>query len=444
MRPVVSIFVICLCLVACKPAATGIPVIQPRAAKMDLPVQAVSIHEVARYFPAQGHTWPIAEGEDKNTLWEQGPILHAAISGTTYSWDLSIGTFDSFPMNPPPPETSTEPIPIAGGPALYAVVSNGGESHTLAFNVNGSSPTAAAIVDGLWIYDQNGGLVNRVGIDASQHELLSGTEMLPLQGFTTDRILLRDARTIPISVSKDVTRLAQTWAQVAVRSSDIMSLDDMVSLSRASTLTGFDENTSWYFFINDSPPGGQPLTYICSDSGAISLVAWRRPDRPDDPAKPLNITGYVPLVRYGQSTFVFADQGKIEPSNRYIVALKLDGTQLAQSNPTIIWESEVPDIFTESIPVADPSGRPYILCLHPYTGNLTVFDPLLGAIRAEAVIYLAPAIPGEPHAKFCIPATGPQQGLEALIHDPNANQMIQIRFDLREPGASHEITPVEK
>jgi hypothetical protein len=464
VRTCFILFVVALLLVSCKPSSSDgknpepngktktskIDIIKPAIEKLDVPIKAVVITEVQRYSPPDGKVWPDSSAMIGRTSWHEdngATILVSASSASApkepssiFQWDIVSGKLDIIPMNPPPPVDAEGPIAILGDGQLFLFISNAGVSKTQGFKIDEGGSMPASIVDSLWIYNLKGELVSRTGVDTSNYELLADTMLAPLEGYLTSSLLFREARTVEVKLPGDVTRLAQTWIEFDLRHGGFFKLDDLLKEASGGKLSGYSDRDNLYCFTNESGDKG-PVTYISRNGSMLELEGWKQTDIPDSQPKPINITGKIPSVHYNGSTVVFAIQDKTETGSNYAVALKLTGETGSKSNAGVIWSGEVPNIFAESTVITDSDGRPFIACLDVNNGNVSIFDPLLGNVRAQKSIQ-----PGNSGSglHFCYPEIQGNGQNRLLIHDPMSNSIIEVQVEIRNPGEGVGIVPINE
>ena len=118
-----------------------------------------------------------------------------------------------------------------------------------------------------------------------------------------------------------------------------------------------------------------------------------------------------------------------------VAALAFTGDKLNMSSPTVIWESDVPNKFDVcTVLLTGEDERPYIVCLDPSYGNITVFDPLTGSIRAQSNVELSDwdwENTTQSSTSFAEFLDSPAEGNLVFIHDPAVNEIIELEISVR-------------
>jgi hypothetical protein len=433
---------------------------------MDVSPMAVSVREVARYSPPDGRIWPTEKDVTATTICIGNRLEALAVStgevdGITgqsdsgvwasCSWNLSTNDYKSVPLDPQPPEGVYEAFISSD---WHYLIDPGGRSQSFQISTAGEIFNAP-IIKQFYIYSFNKSLVKTIPVDTSAYELLPDTMMLAMDSNLSNisAVIFKDAQRVPIKAG-EVTKLVENWLRLDLRTNTLEPVvDGLVNGNPAVPTSHISYYGRWLFLAGQTSDGNE-CEYAVDEYNSVFYVLpnYTMPGSSDNAVNPIKITDILPEVEYQNSLFVFADFGEAAPGKKYIVALRIvDGALdkrlvVGQENKpryefNVIWASEIPDIFSERIVVIGQNNRPYILALDTLHGNLTVFDPLLGSIQAQTRIsYQSQVVLYS--AKFCIPEN-PSAGDHIFIHDPNANQIIELALEFSEPGSSRHITPLE-
>jgi hypothetical protein len=457
---------------SCNPRSKEIQVIPLDLARQPLTLShlAVSVTEAARYKPPDGQIWPSENSPtavtsfslDSNgySLSAFGITSVAAGEGVdqpgssewdAFSWNLSTNIVDSIPLNPQPAQNSIDAYVSGYMGHQHVLIDASAASQSFQISTAGEM-IGAPIIRKFMIYDAGGQLLRDLEVDASQYELLPGSLLKPLEGnYFNFYLFFKNAIRTPVAAGS-VTRLVEPWTSVQVQEWKITN-HHWIIYNNPTELTGYtlDHNL---FFLSGKAVDGSPCSYAAFlEEKAFQLPNFEIPGSSDDQAKPLIIDDYLPLVEYDNCFYVYADLGQTSPGKRYVVGLQFeipvnsgpiipDKSRENLTNPHIIWASEIPDIFQERmVMTTGPDNRPFILALDRLRGTITVFDPLLGAIQSQTRIpFMSPTIMLP--ASFCQPLDSLLQR-RALIHDPNANEIIELAIEFREPGSNVGVRPLD-
>ncbi len=442
---------------------------------LELDALGVSITEIARHSPPEGLVWPHALDYERRTLWnysDSSPVLYTASAGEwiapedesevpirgpakTYIWNLGDGSVSVTDISHELPAEINQPITVQSPMDLYPVIhvfsGSGGESPTQSVSIDDEEPVPIAIVDGFWSFNPQGEILYESAVSTAQHELYAGSVFTSLDGIDSWCLVYRELNKQAILVSEgddetqSLTRLVDTWSYYDTTRGRLVLLANIVEKTGAARLDGFLDDPAWFFFSSDREYDEGPATYVVQGPRDMLVLApFRISDDPGEIPAALRVTGYIPPVSYEDSHIVFFDLAVQEGNSTYIVAVKFDGENILDSNPSIIWSAEVPPIFGVSTVVyPEPTGRPYIVCLDPFTGDLTAFGPLTGAIRFQANIELADWHLGSPLASFCHYIDSRSMDSTILIHDPGANEIIEFEISTSSIGSPGAVTPLE-
>lgn len=430
-----------------------------RKEKMDLPVRVAAINELARYPAPKTETLisSIAFGKPVTITWrseDNGPVINfvsSKISATQESvyewevvrWDSGRREQVSLPFIPQPPELSS-PVTLSGESSiLYFFTGPFIPSKTRWIESMGVK-TPAKVAEAIWVYDFNGKLIFRHGIDTSVHSFGNSFGMLPLERNAGSKVFLKDSNRIEVKLG-DITHLIERWAEFDVTTGELYPLDDFIRRANGGNLTGYSQLNNWYFFYDKLSDPDNPATIIIAGRSTVKLPPYQNPDISNNQKQALNVTNDIPFVTFNNSSIFLCNQAKTK-EGIFVVALRMENGEIQKSKPTIIWEQALPEIFKETIVVKDPEdNRPYIVCLDSQKGDITVFDPLLGIIRAQSKVQLGKQThPPKPGAHFCIPESSlihPATDIDnppgkVLIHDPRGEELILVGLSFRNPRTS--------
>ena len=429
---------------------------------LDLPYEAVTVTEVARYTPPDDLEWPSSVGYMGQTVWtlrNGRPHLYACslveniidedsggeeiIPATLYRWDIGENDLEEYILDPPPPDDSMLPIPLGVRMATpsgfserfsWAVLSAEGDSSTRAISIEDDEPVPLPIIDSISYYGPDGKGFIANDIDKRTYELSPTNIFVPADRLGAPVFIAENYRDYFLEMPDGVTSLATNFAKFDLVSNDIKSFDEEIERTLGAELTGFTRNPEQFFFVGESPFDGVAYTYINSDCCVKAIPPVTFPDFGDGESIPMRITGYLPGVIYQDRHLVFAEFEPNDTENKdrtRIVALGFQYPDPWDSDPVIVWQQDVPNIFgvCTIVRVGD-TGRPYILTLDPTNGDIKIFDPLLGSIRYEGHIELAGWEDGMSIAGFALKFIPDPSMPVAYIHDPNANEIIELKISL--------------
>ncbi len=432
---------------------------------LDVPSQAVTIREIGRYSPPDGSLWPAPLDYRGQTVWLWGsdgnPMLIAARPLPTQPeqgdqlppqfmvWTPATGRLESLSFMCEPPADSWPPIPVFAqrgesgvpyGNIDFAFVSAGGESTTRGASIDKGEPRGLPVIDsilvcGTDIPDASKPTEARE-VRTGDRELSAENMLAPLDRNGAQSLVFRNFLHVTVDMPDKSMRLIPGWRRIDLDgATGPTSLYPALEMTYGAELTGFLDSPPVYFLTGKSPFESRSLTFVTDLEKVAAIAPWRRPDQPDSAPLPLKVTGYVPAVRWGtgNETVVFAEHGERAGNSTYIVATMLDPSDIPGLRPEIVWAADVPNMFAVAtvVPVG-PDRRPYIVCLNPLSGEITVFDPLLGAIRHQGKIRLAAWEAGADLASFCLNFEPDPARPVVFVHDPVANEMIELRIEATE------------
>jgi len=470
---------ICLLITGCTGpgAEKNLPfsIINPdeNPSSLDIPWQAVSVTEFARHTPPDDVVWPTSAGEWGQTgwLWDEPlvfdetpventrgnvqPVFFTATVPSTapgepsvqYDWTLFNNRIGSYsPDNQPPfgslplPIMEDSLIDIPGGSnqstlahhdILYFDTS--GESELRFVNIDDSGPIGLPTINSIFC--------NGSPVDLGDASELSATDILfPMERDGSLFMLVRSYVDDNLSMPEGTTRIVPSWWSFNLLDINIFPPQDLSALhdlTFGATLTGFAQSKyhdipQLFFLSGISPHDEKTYAFICSMGNALAIET------------DIRFTRYIPAVFYNDSLVVFSEPDDADPE---VTALMLSGTSVDSLEVSVLWKSEVPLIFSISttIPVVTEAGtiRPYIVCLNPIDRTLTVFDPLLGLVRSTGQIDISEWREGNPLPSFCVNFNADPEQPYIFIHDPAANELIELHLDARAPSEGSTIVPVE-
>jgi len=431
---------------------------------VDVPYEAVTVREVARHKPPDGVTWPAALDFRGQTAWlwdGDDPVLYAspyAAPGSVkdseetgaafaYVWSLRKTTIERRALANTPAETSWPAIPYPEAAVSESAVSDDidfacinptGQSATHFLTIDDGEPVGVPIVDSI----SSSSLPER---DMAQHELAAGVFFSPMERIGAPSLVFLTYIDLPVDMPNGITRLATNWMRIGLQTpEDPLSLGPAVAATFGAELSGFMGDPAVYFFRGRSPFDNQELTFVSNLTSTVAIRPWEDPTMTDGLSGPLRTSDFIPAVEWAGEHVVFAELGERSGDSFYAVAIRLDLADLERIEPEVIWASEVPDIFELATVVSvGTNGRPYIVCLDPVGGGITVFDPLLGSIRYQGTIDLAAGDSMMHTAAFCVNFDPDPARPTLFIHDPNANEIIELAIETRAPvDMSHEVRTV--
>jgi len=422
---------------------------------LDIPHELVRVSEIGRYQPTDEVSWPAGNAGLTRTVWAWDspavtgttgievpePVLYTATSPSTgtdemtstaaceYLWGLDYGSVIVTEIeNQPVPDAVPVPAVLTDDTDesidyMTYYIDTSGESEIRKVSIDDQEPVGLPIInsvttDGIPIYLSEG-----------YEEVSASGIILPADRMIVPAILSTEHRDDGVALPDGGVNLYERWSIIGFGWDRVRTDSSLVNeITRGADINGFlkvsDDPTSFLFFLSDIPPGvSRPVTYISNGREVMSFDGEHR------------ITGYVPSVRYHDDLLVFAESG---PDGSLIAAYKLTGDlELVEDIVvTKIWEAEVPRIFSISttVPVRSETGdiRPYIVCLDVLDTILTVFDPLTGSIRYQEPIDITPWADGNPLPDFCVCGNPDPTRPIALIHDPAANEIIQLQLQTSE------------
>ncbi|HDS30368.1 MAG TPA: hypothetical protein ENN67_04915 [Firmicutes bacterium] len=427
---------------------------------MNIPSLAVNISIAGRFKPLGNNVWPESLDYERRTYWGydgESPILFCASAGAwvfpesdefrpfrrpsnTFIWERAYDSITSSEIYIGTINEINQPITF-GYPenetVRYLFVGTGGESATRSVSIDGEEPSPVATIDHLWITDAVGILIHEI-TPPSDMELYAGGVYTSINRFDTNSAVFMNLNKIEVAAPDDVVRLVDSWVLLEIETGQLKKLDSLVEKTHGAVFNGFLDPPGWFFFSDNSG------SYVLDLTGnIISFPKWQRDDKPEVPPRILVASSYIPSVQHENSRVVFFDLKPRSGDAAYIVAIKFDGDKLVESDPQVIWSGEVPSIFGISTAITSmQGGRPFIVCIDPLTGEITAFDALLGSISFEGRIELADWQPGGPVVSFCQYLQPWERNPILLLHDPNANEIIQLDFNARTPGTDRTIRPV--
>lgn len=474
----ITILLILILPVSCNPPPPGeeepLPpwttvAMSSRPQPFDLPYEAVAVHQTARYTPPDGKIWPAGIGYTGQTMWgiqdgvtklyactiperttgDEGEENIILVPETLYHWNLSENEIDEYPLDPPPPDTSWLPIPTAlksrtpsGFTEIYsfAIISAGDESATRAVTIEESDPINLKIIDSISYYGLDGKLRLTNEIDLDNFELSSTNIIVPSDRLGAPVLAVENYYDYFLRMPDGVTRLATNRATIDLINNEIIPFDEAIDETFGADLIGFSKDPGILFFTGESPYDGEEYAFVKSTCCVKAIPALNLSSDIEEEPQLLRITGYMPSVKYEDSAIVFAEYGENtidESETTHIAALRFENADPLGDDPYIIWHADVPNIFAVCtvIYVGNPA-RPYLLTLDPTNGDLRIFDPLMGSIRYETNIEIAEFRSGMDLAGFALTHFPSPYHPIAFIHDPNANEIIEIRLEILEdiPG----------
>ncbi|MCX6646676.1 MAG: hypothetical protein NTY09_10000 [bacterium] len=444
------------------------------AQPMDLRYEPITVIESSRYTPPDGKVWPAAVGYTGQTMWgvdgskislyacansnhvtgENEDEDYVIVPTSIYQWDLTENIIGEYPLDPSPPDKSWMPIPLAVRNLTqagvlerysFAVVSAGSASSTRGVTIEDSGPMDLPIIDSVSYYGVDGKLMFKNEIERTRFELSSTNIFVPCDRLGAPVLVAENYLDYFLRMPDGVTRIATNWAKLDLIGNEIVPFGDEIDMTLGAELTGFSNNPGIYFFAGVSPYDGKEYTFY---KGTCCVKAFQAVDLTDDATDnplSLRITGYIPSVRFGESVIVFAEYGEdVEGSETtHIAAVRFNKADPLADDPYIVWHADVPKIFGVcTVLYAGEPSRPYILTLDPTNGDIKVFDPLLGSIRYEGNIEIAQWHDGMNLAEFAVTLFPSPFYPVAYIHDPNANEIIELRLGASENGLGGGIEEV--
>ena len=442
------------------------------AQPMSLPSEPVTVTESARYTPPDGKIWPVAIGYTGQTMWGVerekttlyscansmrmiGDENYRSVPTSVYQWDIDENFIEEFPLDPPPPDSSWMQIPLAVKTRTssgfleqywFGILSQGGVSSTRAVTIEDSEPIDLPLIDSVSYYDTGGRLVLRNNIDQDHFELSTTDIFVPCDRMGASVLVFKNYLDYLLKMPDGVTRIAINWTRLDLINNQIAPFGEEIDLTLGAELTGFSKDPGMYFFVGESPFDGKDYTYIKGTCCVKTLPAVDLTDDGIDNPLALRITGYIPSARYQNSIIMFAEYGDNgnESETTHVAALRFNSSDPLADDPYIVWHGDVPNIFGVSTVIyAGTGARPYILTLDPTTGDITVFDPLLGSIRYEGNIEIAQWRSGMNLAGFVLTYFPTPYFPIAYIHDPNANEIIELRLDVVVDNSVHGTVAIE-
>ncbi len=475
-----SLLLLVFILTGCNPPVRRQPVVPPWIVReltdksIDVPYEAVSVRETARYTPPDSFIWPesfgirgqtlISGNEDEYHLYTAS-LAKAEVPARAHDWNLSDNSVSHVILDPQPPENTWRPIPIQlyretpGTETIpgFVYVSPNGESSIRAVSIDNSDPIPLPIIDRIFIInpwldvDESDSNLNFLIYDVTQMEL-SATELLAASNGDYQGIVFEKYIDWEVRIPDKPIRLVPGWVCIRFnfdRQIWVTGLYEQVMKTFGAEFTGWYDNL--FFFQGESPFDSNQYTYITDEtndgSTVLAIPPWS-PSSDIETPETLKITGYIPAVRWNSENVFFAEYGAGDNQSAYYVAISMAIEDLEQSEPSVIWHAEVPNMFSISTviysgTIESDEQRPYIVCLNPLTGELTVFDPLLGSIRNQTIIELSDFQEGGSLASFCANFERDTVQPVVFIHDPNANEIIQLELEFSEPGTGINIRPLD-
>ncbi len=448
---------------------------------LDVPYQAVTVNEIARYTPPDNITWPAAIDFRGQTAWKWNEteigLFAAEIitseeddteSRTTqlYKWTLSNDDINTVSVSRTPSGNAWLPVPVPISAqsrrffnvAGFAFVIGGGESTTRSISMGENEAIGLEIINDIWFYRFNATSPHKISTnsDFSQgfYELAMNHVYAPLERNRANCLVFQDYRDQHIPMPDGVMKITKNYACVNLDNLWVMPLEKAIRDTYGAEFTGFtlfEGIPPNFFFSGVSPFDNSYYIYVSNNSYtiAIPIEGILKDDGQDDIVMPVKVTGYIPAVQYAGTMIVFAEHHNDDDESTLISAIQFETGNIKNitGQPSVIWSSEVPNIFSVAtvIPVGEnaDTARPYTVCLNPLTGELTVFDPLLGSIRHQSIIELAEWHAGDNLASFCVNFDPDPTRPIVFIHDPNANEIIELELQISEPTRGN-IVPIEE
>jgi len=499
-----TLLLLSLIIFSCKPTTPPIPEhpwidlpINFTPKPFDIPYQSISVIEIARFTPPDGFVWPAAEGESGRTIILNKkdpvtgqPIYRALWLGkksaeaetlSLFVWDLEQNTLEIIEQDIPSlggsPMRFLSVAPKYGPankeePYINAVtLYTGGESSISKVTVDDEKPIGLPIVTGAGLDKLKFGSEEK-----SKHFFLylSAYELSPEDmrvqnngGFFEPVFVFQSYIDQPVEMPDGVTRLVPGLCSLSYKDLyelELASLDRALDDTYGSELTGFQfyHRLFYCFFKSTGMDERNNFIFIrnqFNENIPVCAISFGNNENTDDSVvdTEFELIDYFPMVDYLEREIIFGQREIPDnPDKVLLAAMNINTTELyfgRSEELDVLWQTEIPKIFshTEYFEIRDEAeiskDRPYIACLDQKTGELTIFDPLLGSIRSQTVVDLSQATESGILPSFCrdtwewnvVRDDGTGEIVEdyrppvsLFIHDPNSNEIIQLEIETRE------------
>jgi hypothetical protein len=459
MRILIIILLILILVISCKPKTeqpSDIIQLEWKDERSTLPARIVEVKEVGRtpvpegFLPGRSaeYSGPPFWREDGGSsviraigLVGDGERVTSDGQSRTYTWeirdwDVLSGEITHTVFDPPPPGEDYPPMIFSSESGFkYVWV----EPYFEGFDVPEGTEVPGSNPDAIWVYGSDGKLLRRVAIDKSKKKLRADNTSLPCEYPWNSSLLFKEADRIEVRLP-DVTRLAETWSWFDVETGSLDRLDELVKKADGRILAGYSEREGIMFFMGQSSDRDYAI-YLTHRGEVFTLPQLDRPGEEGGTDVPLWLVPLSNGIPYGDgSIFMFSDRTDDPVKGRIAVRLS-DNLLMGEHKAGLLWDNPGPDVFSRSVVVVDPSEqRPYLVQVDTDKGSMTVFDPLLGTIRAQ--VQLSPPGHASDYSRI-FPEFANRTEPRVFVLDKSSNEVIEYKLEFGEPAQGPEIHPIQ-
>jgi len=511
-----TLLLLSLIICSCKPATPPTPehrwidlTINSTPKPFDIGYQSISVSEIARFTPPDGFIWPAAEGESGRTiilnkkdpatgqphyraLW-LGKEIAEAETLSLFVWDLKQNTLEiieqDIPTSGDTAMTFLSVVPSRNlfgedGPSIYAVtLYTGGESSVSKVTVDDEKPIGLPIVTGAGLDKLKFGSTDkaeRFFLDLSAYELsledfhIQNNGWIFAPTFIFQSYIDREVK-MPDGVTRLVPGLYSLSIKIDLTELELDPLDRALDETYGAEFIGFQYyyRRFYCFFKGIAPYEANNYIFIrgqLNENIPVRRISFANTENTVEStvSTEFELIDYLPMFDYMGREVIFGEREiPANPDKVLLTALNIATREFLYNKRSegldVIWQSEIPKIFshTESFEISDEADeskdRPYIACLDQITGELTIFDPLLGSIRNQSMVDLSQAMESGMLPSFSRDTwkwnvvlddkTGDyvldyRPPISLFIHDPNSNELIQLEISTKETEGP-SIRPLE-